>query len=147
MPTNLYGINDNYHLENSHVIPGLIARMKKAIDENATCFEVWGSGKPRREFLYVDDMARACVFVMEYQDEVPDLLNIGTGVDIAIGELALMIKNMMGFKGELVFNTNQPDGTMKKLLDVSRINALGWKAEITLEVGLKRAIDFYLDGK
>lgn len=144
MPTNLYGINDNYHPENSHVIPGLINRMKKAIDENAATFEVWGSGKPRREFLYVDDMARACIFVMEHEGEIPDLVNIGTGEDISIGELAFMIKNIMGFKGEIVFNTNQPDGTMRKLLDISRIKAMGWSPKVSLEDGLKSAIDFYL---
>ncbi|MBC7428112.1 MAG: GDP-L-fucose synthase [Bacteriovorax sp.] len=145
MPTNLYGINDNFHPENSHVIPGLIARMKKAIDENSPTFEVWGSGNPRREFLYVDDMARACVFIMEYEGAIPDLLNVGTGEDISIKELAFMIKKLMDFKGELVFNTNQPDGNMRKVLDVSRIKALGWKPEIPLEEGLKRAIDSYLE--
>jgi len=144
MPTNLYGINDNYHPENSHVIPGLVNRMKKAIDENAPTFEVWGSGKPRREFLYVDDMARACIFVMEHEGEIPDLINIGTGEDISIGELAMMIKKIMGFKGEIVFNTNQPDGTMRKLLDISRIKAMGWSPKVSLEDGLKSAIDFYL---
>lgn len=144
MPTNLYGINDNYHPENSHVIPGLIARMKKTIDENAATFEVWGSGKPRREFLYVDDMARACIFVMEHKGDIPDLINIGTGEDISIGEVAQMIKKIMGYKGDIVFNTNQPDGTMRKLLDISRIKEMGWKPEISLEEGLKRAIEFYL---
>lgn len=147
MPTNLYGINDNYHPENSHVIPGLIARMKKAIDENSPTFEVWGSGKPRREFLYVDDMARACVFVMEYKGEVPDLINIGTGEDISIAELATMIKDMMNYKGDLVFNTNQPDGTMRKLLDITRIKEMGWAPQVSLKEGLKTAIDFYLSRK
>ena len=147
MPTNLYGINDNYHPENSHVIPGLINRMKKAIDENASTFEVWGSGKPRREFLYVDDMARACIFVMEHQGEIPDLINIGTGEDISIGELALMIKKIMGFSGEIVFNTNQPDGTMRKLLDVTRIKEMGWAPSVSLQDGLKTAIEFYLNSK
>lgn len=145
MPTNLYGINDNFHPENSHVIPGLIARMKKTMDNHAPYFEVWGTGLPRREFLYVDDMARACIYVMEHQGEIPDLINIGTGEDISIGELALMIKNLMGYKGEIVFNTNQPDGTMRKLLDISRIKKMGWKPQISLEEGLKRAIHFYLE--
>lgn len=145
MPTNLYGINDNFHIENSHVIPGLIARMKKAMDLNASTFEVWGSGKPRREFLYVDDMARACVFVMQYENAIPDLINIGTGEDIAIGDLALMIKNILGYKGELVFNTSQPDGTMRKLLDISRIKTMGWKPEVNLEDGIKMSVDFYLN--
>ena len=144
MPTNLYGINDNYHLENSHVIPGLIARMKQAMDLGKTEFEVWGTGKPRREFLYVDDMAAACIFVMESKGEIPDLINIGTGEDIAIGELALKIKNLLGFKGEIIFNTKYPDGTMKKLLDVTRIKELGWQPKIDLDEGLKRSVDFYL---
>lgn len=144
MPTNLYGENDNYHLENSHVIPGLIARMKKAIDENAPTFAVWGTGNPRREFLYVDDMARACIHMMNLEGDIPDFVNIGTGEDISIRELAFMIKDILGFKGEITFNPNQPDGTLKKLLDVSRIHALGWKHEIDLPTGLKKAVEFYL---
>lgn len=145
MPTNLYGINDNYHLENSHVIPGLIARMKLAIDNGDKEFAVWGTGNPRREFLYVDDMARACIHVMEYKGELPDLINIGTGEDISIRELAELTQKLMGFKGKLVFNTNQPDGTMRKLLDVGRIHSLGWKHEVSLEEGLKRSIDYFLN--
>jgi len=144
MPTNLYGVNDNFHLENSHVIPGLIARMDEAMKKGDATFEVWGTGEPRREFLYVDDMARACIHVMNMKaEDVPDLLNIGTGEDISIGELALMIKNLLGFKGEIIFNPNQPDGTMRKLMDVSRIHALGWKHQVTLEEGLKKTIEFF----
>lgn len=145
MPTNLYGINDNYHPENSHVIPGLIARMKKAIDENASTFAVWGTGNPRREFLYVDDMARACIHMMNIEGHTPDFVNIGTGEDVSIKELAYMIKDLMGFKGEIVFNPNQPDGTMRKLLDVSKIHSLGWKHEVSLRDGLKKSIEFYLN--
>lgn len=144
MPTNLYGENDNYHPDNSHVIPGLIARMHKAKLDNAPEFAVWGTGKPRREFLYVDDMARACIHVMEYPGELPDWINIGTGEDVSIQELAELIKEILGYKGDLVFNPNQPDGTMRKLLDVNRIHSLGWKHEINLKDGLKKAIDFYL---
>lgn len=145
MPTNLYGENDNYHPENSHVIPGLIARMKKAMDENASTFAVWGTGNPRREFLYVDDMARACIHVMNLKDNIPDLINIGTGEDISIKELAYLIKETLGYKGEITFNPDQPDGTMRKLLDVSRIHSLGWKHQVDLKSGLKKAVDFYLN--
>lgn len=144
MPTNLYGINDNFHPDNSHVIPGLIARMKMAMDNNAPQFAVWGTGNPKREFLYVDDMAAACVFVMRYEGEIPDLINIGTGEDISIRDLALKIKNILGYKGEITFNPNQPDGTIRKLLDVSRIHSMGWKHKVNLDDGLQKAIEFYL---
>lgn len=144
MPTNLFGENDNFHLENSHVIPGLIARMTAAMKNEEATFAVWGTGNPRREFLYVDDMARACIHVMNLDGEIPDLINIGTGEDISIRELAFMIKDLLGYKGEIIFNPNQPDGTMRKLLDVSRLHALGWKHKISLEDGLKKTIKFYL---
>lgn len=144
MPTNLYGEYDNFHPENSHVIPGLIARMHKAKLENAPEFAVWGTGNPRREFLYVDDMARACIHVMNIEGEVPDLINIGTGEDISIKELAFLIKELLGYQGEIVFNPNQPDGTMRKLMDVSRIHSLGWKHTIELKDGIKKTIEFYL---
>ena len=144
MPTNLYGQNDNFHPENSHVIPGLIARMKKAMDEQAPTFAVWGTGNARREFLYVDDMARACIHIMNLQGDIPDATNIGTGEDISIKELAFKIKDILGYKGEIIFNTNQPDGTMRKLLDVSKIHSLGWKHQVNLDDGLKMAVQFYL---
>lgn len=144
MPTNLYGENDNFDLMNSHVIPGLIARMKKAIDEGDSEFSVWGTGNPKREFLYVDDMARACIHVMNYEGAIPDMINIGTGEDVSIAELATHIKELLNFKGKILFNPNQPDGTMRKLLDVSRIHSLGWKHEISLRDGLKRTVDAYL---
>ncbi len=147
MPTNLYGINDNYDLNNSHVIPGLIARLHLAIKNNDSKFLIWGTGKPRREFLYVDDMARACLHIMNQGKEVPDFLNVGSGEDIEIGELAKMIALKMGFKGDLVFDTSKPDGTMRKLLDVSKIKALGWKPEISLDMGLDIAIKAYLSKK
>lgn len=147
MPTNLYGVNDNYDLKNSHVIPGLIARMKFAIDENHPEFKIWGTGKPKREFLYVDDMARACIHVMKYNGEKPDFMNIGTGEDIEIGEIAKIIAKKMNYKGKLVFDIDKPDGTMRKLLDVSRIKSLGWAPQISLDEGLDRAIEFYLQKK
>lgn len=147
MPTNLYGENDNFQPENSHVIPGLIARMKKAMDENASSFAVWGTGNPRREFLYVDDMARACIHMMSIEGDIPNFVNIGTGEDISIKELAFMIKELLGYQGEITFNPNQPDGTPRKLLDVSKIHALGWKHQIDLRTGLKRTIEFYLNNQ
>jgi GDP-L-fucose synthase len=143
MPTNLYGPNDNFHPENSHVIPGLIARMYTAKENGDKEFKVWGSGKPKREFLYVDDMARACVFLMNYEGKLPDLINIGTGEDIEIGELAKLIKDVVGFEGDLVFDSSKPDGTMRKLLDVSTVHSLGWKHEVNLNDGLKVSLEAY----
>jgi GDP-L-fucose synthase len=143
MPTNLYGIKDNYHPENSHVIPGLIARLQKAIDEKQTEFKIWGTGKPRREFLYVDDMVRACLHIMHQEEVLPDIMNIGTGEDIEIGELAQLIAKKMDFKGKLVFDTSKPDGTMRKLLDISRIKATGWAPEVNLNDGLDIVIKHY----
>ncbi len=144
MPTNLYGLNDNFDLNNSHVIPGLIARLKKHIDEKKDVFEVWGTGRPKREFLYVDDMARACVFVMEYDKETPDWMNIGTGEDISIGDLAALIAKKMNYAGKIRYNMDYPDGTMQKLLDISKIKNLGWKPTVSLDEGLDRVIKHYL---
>lgn len=143
MPTNLYGLNDNFDLKNSHVIPGLIARLQKHMDEGKTNFEVWGTGTPRREFLYVDDMARACVHVMSYEGSTPDWMNIGSGEDISIRDLSTLIGKKMNYSGEISFNPQFPDGTMKKLLDVTKIKALGWKPAISLEEGLDRVITHY----
>lgn len=144
MPTNLYGINDNYDLNNSHVIPGLIARLHQAIKNGEQTFAIWGTGKPKREFLYVDDMAMACIHVMNQGQDAPDFMNVGTGEDIEIGELAKIIANKMGFKGKLIFDNSKPDGTMRKLLDVSKIKQLGWHPKISLEAGLDLAIkDFH----
>jgi GDP-L-fucose synthase len=145
MPTNLYGINDNYDLTNSHVIPGLIARLNQAIKNGDKEFSIWGSGKPRREFLYVDDMARACIHVMKQGKETPDFVNVGTGEDIEIGELAKMISQKMGFKGNLVCDASKPDGTMRKLLDVSKIKALGWEPQVSLDRGLDIVINEFLN--
>mgnify|MGYP000716423627 CR=1 FL=1 len=143
MPTNLYGPNDNYHPENSHVIPGLIARMTEAKNRGDKVFKVWGSGKPKREFLYVDDMAKACVFVMNLETSPPDFMNVGTGEDIEIGELAKMVKQAVEFDGELEFDSSKPDGTMRKVLDVSKLTSLGWKAKTPLAEGLKESVRFY----
>lgn len=144
MPTNLYGINDNFHKENSHVIPGLIAKTKEAIDCQKEHLEIWGTGRPRREFLYVDDLAKACIFLMETNQKLPYYINVGTGKDITIKKLAELIVAKMGYKGKLFFNTKYPDGTMKKLLDVSKIKSLGWEPQISLEEGLEKVVDFYL---
>lgn len=143
MPTNLYGLNDNFDLNNSHVIPGLIARLQKHMDEGQNNFEVWGTGNPRREFLFVDDMARACVHVMSYEGETPDWMNVGSGEDISIHDLANLIAKKMGYQGKISFNAQYPDGTMKKLLDVTKIKSLGWKPDVSLEEGLDRVIAHY----
>lgn len=143
MPTNLYGPNDNFDMNNSHVIPGLIARMHEAIKNGDSEFKIWGTGKPRREFLYVDDMAEACIHVMKLGKDAPDYLNIGTGEDIEIGELAKLIAEKMGFQGRLVFDPSKPDGTMRKLLDISKILSRGWKPKITLDEGLNRSIKYF----
>ncbi len=136
MPTNLYGPNDNYDLNNSHVLPALIRKFYEAVEQNKPEVTIWGSGKPKREFLHVDDLAEACFFLMQnYNGEWA--LNIGTGEDISIAELAELIKNISGFKGKLVFDSSKPDGTPRKLLDVSRIHSLGWKHRINLEEGIK----------
>jgi len=143
MPTNLYGENDNFHPENSHVIPGLIMRMSKAIKDGDLVFEAWGSGRPMREFLYVDDLARACRFLIETDKELPYWINVGTGKDITIRELVETIAKILGYKNKIIFNTEKPDGTQRKVLDTSKIQQLGWKAEISLEEGLKKTIDYF----
>lgn len=143
MPTNLYGTHDNFDEKNSHVIPGLIARLEKGRLENLPEFKVWGSGKPRREFLYVDDMAKACIHFMSYEGAKPDFVNIGTGEDIEIGELAKLIAHKIGYKGQISFDASKPDGTMRKLLDVSKIKAMGWAPQVDLDQGLDLAISFY----
>jgi len=142
MPTNLYGPNDNFDLENSHVLPALIRKFYEARKENKENITIWGSGTPKREFLFVDDLADACIFLINNYDGV-DTINVGVGKDISISELAQMIKNIIGFSGEIIYDETKPDGTLKKLLDVSRINDLGWKAQTTLEDGLKKTIEWY----
>jgi len=136
MPTNLYGSNDNYDLKNSHVLPALIRKFHTAKDNGNSSVELWGTGSPMREFLHVDDLAEACVFLMEsYNDE--QFVNIGTGTDVTIKELALTIKDVVGFTGDLTFDTTKPDGTPRKLMDVSKINQLGWKHKIDLQEGIE----------
>jgi GDP-L-fucose synthase len=135
MPTNLYGINDNFDLTNSHVLPALLRKFIEAKTNNQKQVSIWGSGMPRREFLFVDDLAEACLFLMQYYND-SETVNIGTGIDISIKELALTIKKIVGFEGDLEFDASKPDGTPKKLLDVSKINNLGWKHTINLEDGI-----------
>ena len=142
MPTNLYGPHDNYDLNNSHVMPALIRKFHEAKVNNKAVVEVWGTGKPLREFLYVDDMADACVFLLENYDGEQHV-NVGTGKELTIGELAEMVKKVVGFKGELKFNTEKPDGTMRKLLDVSKLEATGWKYKVELEDGVKMAYNWF----
>jgi GDP-L-fucose synthase len=136
MPTNLYGPNDNYNLKNSHVLPALMRKFHIAKQEGHDHVQIWGTGSPKREFLHVDDLAAACVFLMEkYNEEM--FLNIGTGTDISIKELALIVKKIVGFEGALQFDSTKPDGTPRKLMDVSRICGLGWSPLISLEDGIK----------
>ena len=151
MPTNLYGPNDNYDLQNSHVIPALIKKIYQAKANKEKHVIIWGSGSPKREFLHVDDLARACLFFMEnipaqniYDQLKVSHINIGTGLDISIKELAKLICSIIGFEGELKFDTKKPDGTPKKLLDTSKANFLGWKPQIILEDGIKDTINEFI---
>ncbi|MBI1767600.1 MAG: GDP-L-fucose synthase [Bacteroidetes bacterium] len=136
MPTNLYGPNDTYHPQNSHVLPALIQKFYEAKTEGRKAVEIWGSGTPKREFLHVDDLADACLFLMERYDS-EEIINVGTGVDLSIKDLALLIKHYSGFDGDLYFNTEYPDGTPQKLLDTTKINNLGWVPKIALSEGIK----------
>jgi GDP-L-fucose synthase len=138
MPTNLYGYNDNYDLQNSHVLPALIRKFHEAKTNNSNNVTVWGTGSPKREFLFADDLAEACLFLMKNYNE-RELINIGTGEDITVKELALIVKDVVGFKGNLVFDTSKPDGTPRKLMDVSRLHSLGYKHRINLKEGIKLA--------
>ena len=166
MPTNLYGPGDSYHPENSHVIPGLLRKFHEAKQNGSASVSVWGSGRPRREFMYSDDMAEACVYLMNLEDEKfagllgsgkdaldvfePPLVNIGIGVDLTIQQLAEQIKDVVGYRGEIEFDPSKPDGTPRKLLDVSLINSLGWRASTDISLGLAKAYqDFQqsLDGR
>jgi GDP-L-fucose synthase len=154
MPCNLYGPFDNYDIQNSHVLPALIRKIHEAKFSKAPNVEVWGTGKPKREFLHVDDLADACVFLMNLKDhqfsklinhkDAPALVNIGFGEDLTIESLALTIAEVIGYKGQMVFNTEMPDGTPQKLLDISRLNQLGWKPSITLREGLEMTYNSYL---
>ncbi|MBB6110764.1 GDP-L-fucose synthase [Mucilaginibacter lappiensis] len=144
MPTNLYGYNDNYHPQNSHVLPALIRRFHEAKQQNLPNVTIWGTGSPKREFLFADDLAEACYYLMQNYDE-PGLVNIGTGEDISIKDLAILIKNIIGYDGEINFDTTKPDGTPRKLMDVSKLHSKGWKHTIELEEGIKLAYQDFLD--
>ncbi len=145
MPTNLYGPNDNYDIMNAHVLPALIRKVHEAKTNKQASFTVWGTGTPRREFLYVDDLADACVFLMkEYLQN--ETINVGSGQEVTIRELAETLKDAVGFKGELVFDASKPDGTPRKLLDVSRLHALGWKTKVSLKEGISRSYEDFLKG-
>jgi len=143
MPTNLYGPNDNFDLEKSHVLPALLRRFHEAKLANAPAVTLWGTGSPRREFLHADDFAAACAVLMEHY-ESDELINVGVGEDVTIQELAQLIRATVGYAGEIVWNTAMPDGTPRKLLDVSRIQALGWKARIPLGEGVRDTYQWYL---
>ena len=145
MPTNLYGYNDNYHPQNSHVLPALIRKFHEAKMKGDPEVSIWGTGTPKREFLFADDLADACYFLMQNYNE-PNLINIGTGEDISIKDLALLIKEHIGYSGTLNFDTTKPDGTPRKLMDVSKLHALGWKHKVELEEGIGLAYaDFLKD--
>jgi GDP-L-fucose synthase len=157
MPTNLYGPGDNFHPENSHVLPALIRRFHEAKQDGLEKVVVWGSGTPMREFLFVDDMADGCVFVMELDEEplsrellsypMPCFLNLGTGVDVTIRELAETVKDVVGFQGGLEFDTTKPDGTMRKLLNVARAKELGWQAQVVLREGIEKTYRWFLENQ
>ncbi|WP_369162987.1 GDP-L-fucose synthase family protein [Candidatus Thiodiazotropha sp. LNASS1] len=146
MPTNLYGPNDNFDLQNSHVLPALIRKFHDAKERGDEKVVVWGTGTPRREFLYVDDMADACVYVMN-KSGFTDRVNIGVGDDISIGELAELVGEVVGYHGRLEFDTSKPDGTPQKLLDVGRLTSLGWQAETSLKDGIQRTYQWFLENR
>lgn len=144
MPTNLYGTNDNYDLNNSHVLPALIRKVHEAKINNAPSVTLWGTGKPLREFLHADDLADACYFLMQNYDE-PEFVNIGVGEDISIKDLALLIKSIIGYDGKIQYDLSKPDGTPRKLMDVSKLTALGWKARISLPDGISRVYEEFVN--
>lgn len=148
MPCNLYGLNDNYDLKNAHVLPMLVRRFHEAKEAGLKEVTVWGTGTPLREFMYAGDLAKAVVYLMQNKSakEIGEFINIGTGTEVTILELAQMIKKVVGFDGEIVFDTTKPDGTMRKMMDVSRINSLGWKAETSLEQGIEIVYQDFLSG-
>ncbi|MEG1930736.1 MAG: GDP-L-fucose synthase [Anaerovorax sp.] len=151
MPTNLYGTNDNFDLENSHVLPALLRKFHEAKVANLPAVEIWGTGAPLREFMHVDDMADACVFLMENYEgvgadgSINTHVNIGTGEEVSIKELALLIREAVGYEGELVFNKNMPDGTPRKLLDVTKLKTLGWQSKISLKEGIAATYRWYVE--
>ncbi|PWK77746.1 GDP-L-fucose synthase [Mucilaginibacter oryzae] len=143
MPTNLYGYNDNYHPQNSHVLPALIRRFHEAKENQVPSVTIWGTGSPKREFLFADDLAEACYYLMQNYNE-PGQVNVGTGQDISIKDLALLIKKIIGYEGEINFDTSKPDGTPRKLMDVTKLNEAGWKYHTTLEQGITLAYNDFL---
>jgi GDP-L-fucose synthase len=146
MPTNLYGPFDNFNLETSHVLPAIIRKFHEAKMENHPFVTIWGTGTPRREFLYIDDLADACVFLMENYDG-SDILNIGVGEDISITDLSMLVKEITGYKGDIAYDGSKPDGTPRKLLDVSRLHSLGWKAKTGLRDGIIKTYEWYVENK
>ena len=144
MPTNLYGLNDNYHPQNSHVLPALIRRFHEAKEQNAAEVVIWGTGSPKREFLFADDLAEACYYLMQNYNE-PGLVNIGTGEDLSIKDLALLIKQIIGYTGEIKFDISKPDGTPRKLMDVTKLTNAGWRYHTTLEQGIALAYQDFLN--
>ena len=144
MPTNLYGINDNYHLDNAHVIPALIHKTYLAKINNSPSLTIWGSGEAMREFLYVDDLAEACIFLLDNYSQSSHI-NVGTGKEIKIEKLAKLICKVIGFNGELIFDKSKPDGTPRKVLDVTKINSLGWRSKTSLEDGLINSYKWFKD--
>lgn len=142
MPTNLYGINDNFNLNSSHVLPALIRKFHEAKISN-TPVTIWGSGKPKREFLYVDDLAEACLYLMDNYNST-EIINVGTGEDVSIKELSEIVKTVVDFSGEILYDSTKPDGTPRKLLDVSKINSLGWKHKTNLETGINNTYEWFL---
>jgi GDP-L-fucose synthase len=144
MPSNLYGPGDNFNLKNSHVLPALIRKFHEAKESNKDSVEVWGTGTPKREFIYIDDLAKACLFLMNNYNN-SEIINIGVGEDVSIKELAETIKDEVGFKGEIKWDTSKPDGTPRKLLDVSKLKVLGWKPTTILKEGVKKTYTWFLD--
>ena len=146
MPTNLYGQGDNYHLQNSHVIPALIRKFHEAKEQNSPTVEIWGSGTPFREFMYVDDLADGSLFLMKtYNDKL--FVNVGTGEEISIKDLALQVKEVVGFTGDIIFDSSKPDGTPRKLMDTTRLHNMGWKHKTSLRSGLAKAYQFFKEGE
>jgi len=146
MPTNLYGPGDNFDLQNSHVLPALIRKFHEAKETGASTVTVWGSGKPRREFLHVDDLADACLFLAQHYDS-EEIVNVGWGDDLSIAELAAMVKDVVGFEGEIVYDADKPDGTPRKLMDTSRLTGLGWHPQITLRDGLADTYRWFYENR
>lgn len=144
MPTNLYGYNDNYHPQNSHVLPALIRKFHEAKERGDATVTIWGSGSPMREFLFADDLADACYYLMQNYNE-PHLINVGTGEDLTIKDLALLVKDIIGFEGELAFDSSKPDGTPRKLMDVSKLHSKGWRHKVELREGIKLAYQDFLE--